>query len=82
MNNPLMGSLAGPESPNPCSQRMKLLAMASEFFGGDEFVGSMSRTKKMVKPKVIRRTRKGFSNGTNFIFGLPKAYSAFFIVIF
>lgn len=62
MNNALMGSFAGPESPNPCSQRMKLLAMGSDFFVGD---GSKSSTKKMVKPKVNKRTRKGFSNGTN-----------------
>ena len=68
----LIGSLAGPESPRPWSQRTKLrAAMASEALGGDEAV-----RRSVVMARVMARatadTRAiGLVNGATFISGLP-----------
>lgn len=54
----LMGSLAGPESPNPWSHKTKLRAMESGF--GENVCGRRISMKKMVLPKVIVRRAIGF----------------------
>jgi hypothetical protein len=65
----LMGSLAGPESPSPCSHRTKLRAIGSAFEDG--WFGCESSINKMVPIRVIPITAMGFANSLSFIAGRP-----------
>jgi hypothetical protein len=72
----LMGSLAGPESPNPCSQRTKLRAIESGFGFNFKEEGCCwfewdSSTNQMVLLRVIASTAIGFANSTSFISSAP-----------
>jgi hypothetical protein len=72
----LMGSLAGPESPNPCSQRTKLRAIESGFGFSFKEEGCCwfewdSSTNQMVLLRVIASTAIGFANSTSFISSAP-----------
>lgn len=67
----LMGSLAGPESPNPWSHRIKLRAIGSGLLGKTGLCGRGSTTKRTVKATVTVNRIAGFRKSVNldFIFG-------------
>lgn len=71
-----MGSLAGPESPSPCSHRTKLRAIGSGFEEG--WFGCESSMNRMVPIRVIPITAMGFANSLSFIAGRPwSTFSSF-----
>lgn len=61
----LMGSLAGPESPNPWSQRTKLRAMEVGFGAGG--FGRERKSKKMVVTEVSVTSTIGFVTDTGWV---------------
>ena len=69
----LMGSLAGPESPNPCSQTIKLRLLAIECVWVFDFREDScwcewdSSTNPMVLLRVIAKAVIGFANRATFI---------------
>lgn len=72
----LIGSLAGPESPNPWSHKIKLRAMGSGF--GENVRDWRNSRKKMELAKVIVMRAIGvFDCVIRFIACLPRRLSAF-----
>lgn len=79
----LMGSLAGPESPRPCSHKMKLRE-AIDFESMVAWEGEERSIVKMVMEKVNARIATGFNAEEGFIFlvGSSLGLVALFTIIY